>query len=51
MTTIVVDKETRTKLRNIGRKDQTYDDIISELIRKTKKGPSNSGKLNEPKVL
>jgi hypothetical protein len=51
MTTIVIDKETRTKLRNIGRKDQTYDDIISELIRKTKKGPANSGKLAGPMEL
>ncbi len=37
MTTINVDKETRNKLRVNGRKEQTYDDIINELIEISKK--------------
>jgi hypothetical protein len=32
MSTIFLEKRTRDKLRNLGRKDQTYDDIINELI-------------------
>lgn len=32
LTNIVIKKETRIKLGNIGRKNQTYDDIINELI-------------------
>ena len=34
LTNICIKKETRKKLRYIGRKEQTYDDIINELIRK-----------------
>jgi len=37
MTTIVIEKETRNKLRKAGRKEQTYDDIIMELLEKSKK--------------
>ena len=32
-TTIIIEKETREHLRNVGRKNQTYDDLIRELIR------------------
>jgi hypothetical protein len=42
-TVVVIKKETRDRLRYIGRKEQTYDDIISELIEKTKK---DSDRLN-----
>lgn len=31
-TNIVISKETRNKLCKLGRKEQTYDDIINELI-------------------
>ncbi|WP_172602196.1 hypothetical protein [Candidatus Nitrosocosmicus franklandus] len=37
-TTIIIDVKTRNILRNIGRKEQTYDDIINELIEDNKKG-------------
>jgi len=33
-TSISLQKETRDKLANIGRKDQTFDQIISNLIKK-----------------
>jgi hypothetical protein len=32
--TIQLNKETRTLLHNIGRKGQTYDEVINELISK-----------------
>ena len=32
-TTILVENTTREKLRQIGRKNQTYDDLITELIK------------------
>jgi predicted CopG family antitoxin len=32
MSTIFIEKRTREKLRSIGRKEQTYDDVINELI-------------------
>ena len=31
-TTILVESRTREKLRHIGRKNQTYDELINELI-------------------
>ena len=31
-TTIILERSTRESLRHIGRKDQTYDDLINELI-------------------
>ena len=31
-TTILVEDSTRQKLRQIGRKEQTYDQVINELI-------------------
>ena len=33
ITTIVIQNETRKLLKQLGRKGQTYDDIIDELIR------------------
>lgn len=44
--TILVETETRQLLQDIGRKSQTYDDLIRELIairEKCKKGMSGSG--------
>jgi hypothetical protein len=35
-TTILVETTTREKLRQIGRKNQTYDQLINELIRAKK---------------
>ncbi len=32
-TTIILKQETREQLRKIGRKEQTYDDIVNELIK------------------
>lgn len=32
-TTILIESETRDKLRHIGRKMETYDDILNKLIR------------------
>ena len=32
-TTILVESETRERLRQIGRKNQTYDQLINELIK------------------
>lgn len=32
LTTIVIEKQTRLNLRHTGRKDQTYDDLINELL-------------------
>lgn len=33
-TTIQIDEITREKLRNLGKKGETYDDIINRLISK-----------------
>lgn len=35
-TTIVIQTETRDKLKRYGRKDQTYDDILQELLKNMK---------------
>lgn len=35
-TSIVIDNKTRNSLKKIGRKEQTYDDIIGELINNRK---------------
>ena len=32
LTTIIVDKSTRENLRRIGRKNQTYDELINEVV-------------------
>lgn len=37
MVTITIEKNTRNKLRSAGRKEQTYDDIINELLENAKK--------------
>jgi hypothetical protein len=50
MGTIMIDNQTRDELRSIGRKEQTYDDIIRELLQKAKSSV-NSGKSTEQKVL
>jgi hypothetical protein len=47
MTTIFIEKRTREKLRNIGHKDQTYDDIINELIRIKEESKLSSNDLME----
>ncbi|MDN5846655.1 MAG: hypothetical protein L0H53_10330 [Candidatus Nitrosocosmicus sp.] len=39
-TTIIIDVKTRNILKNIGRKEQTYDDIIKELIDKKNNVPN-----------
>jgi predicted CopG family antitoxin len=36
-TTIQISKETREKLRKVGRKGQTYDEIIENLLEISKK--------------
>ena len=51
LTNIVIKKETRTKLRYIGRKEQTYDDIINELLQGSKKRPADSAKSTEQEKL
>jgi hypothetical protein len=47
MTTIIIEKQTRNRLKKAGRKEQTYDDIINELLRKTNENPVNSSQLTE----
>ncbi|MDR4491598.1 MAG: hypothetical protein R2685_11970 [Candidatus Nitrosocosmicus sp.] len=37
MVTILIDNQVRNQLRSIGRKQQTYNDIIKELLEKAKK--------------
>lgn len=51
MATIFIEKQTRNKLRSAGRKEQTYDDIISELLEKSKKSSVNSDKSTEQELL
>lgn len=41
-TTILIKKDTREKLRDIGRKQQTYDEIVNELLKKAKGSPNAS---------
>lgn len=48
MSTIFIEKRTREKLRNIGRKEQTYDDVINELIQKNEASNLNSAGFAEP---
>jgi hypothetical protein len=43
VTTIVVKKETRNALKKIGLKGETYDEIISKLMKSGKRGPNLSG--------
>jgi len=35
-TSILIKTNTRDELRRIGRKEQTYDDIVNELLKKAK---------------
>jgi hypothetical protein len=37
ITTIQIRNQTRELLKRIGRKDQTYDDLINELMQMNKK--------------
>lgn len=37
ITTIQIRSQTRELLKRIGRKDQTYDDLINELVQMNKK--------------
>jgi hypothetical protein len=49
-TTILVETTTRERLRQIGRKNQTYDQLINELI-KTKgdsKDPLEASEFSSP---
>ncbi len=41
-TSIIVDNKTRDFLRTLGRKDQTFNDIIQELIIQKKKDTHGS---------
>jgi hypothetical protein len=45
-TSILIKTNTRDELRRIGRKAQTYDDIINELIKKIQNPPD----ANFPKL-
>ncbi len=47
MSTISIDKKTRERLRIIGHKQQTYEEIINELLNKNQNSSFNSGKSNE----
>ena len=51
MTNIFIEKETRNKLRSIGTKKQTYDDIINELLKISKKRSVNLPELTEHELL
>jgi hypothetical protein len=42
--TIALKKDTRTKLSNIGRKNQSYDHVIRDLIKSKNKLDSLEGK-------
>jgi len=37
-TTIAISKETRDQLKDLGKKGETYDEILRKLINQTKKG-------------
>jgi hypothetical protein len=37
MVTILIEKDTRTKLRSAGHKGQTYNDIIHDLLKRVEK--------------
>ena len=48
--TILIELKTRNRLRYIGRKEQTYDDIINELIRVKNNVPKDSNITNRAEV-
>ncbi len=43
---ILIKKNTRDELRRVGRKEQTYDDIVNELLKKAKES-SNVAALDD----
>lgn len=45
-TTIILKPDTRDKLRKYGRKEQTYDDIVNELLKNQES--SNVAALDDP---
>lgn len=47
-TNIVISKETRNRLCKVGRKNQTYDDIINELIQTRKESGQRLVGFAEP---
>ncbi|WP_154670558.1 hypothetical protein [Candidatus Nitrosocosmicus sp. SS] len=47
VTTIQVSEQIREALKERGRKDQTYDEIIKQLLEKVKNYSANPGKLAE----
>lgn len=49
VTTIVVKKETRNALKKIGLKGETYDEIISGLIKLNKRKLGLSGSSVDPR--
>lgn len=51
MGTIVIENNTRRKLRSVGRKEQTYNDIINELLEGSKKCPADSDQSTEQEKL
>ena len=51
VTTIRIEKEIREALRVIGRKNQTYNDILKELLKERKKRSVNLAELTEPQEL
>lgn len=40
-TTLIIDKTTRENLKHIARKDQTYDQLLNELIELKTQGGGN----------
>jgi hypothetical protein len=42
-TTIVLETETRQLLQKVGRKEQTYDDLIRELVARAKECEKKGG--------
>jgi hypothetical protein len=47
MTTIVIQNRTRDLLRRVGRKQQTYDDIINQLLKKAEISDDTDGNTEE----
>lgn len=47
-TSILIESNTRDELKRYGRKEQTYDDIVNELLKKTKESFS-AATLNDIK--
>jgi hypothetical protein len=47
--TILVEQTTREKLKKIARKDQTYDDLLNQLIEMKTRESLNGGINHEPR--